>query len=250
MKTRKFYIWFDRDGSFETEEGLGWLTGEREPEEMAYTGDCLEVEINPADIQHHAEAQKGEDIHDYLNENEIPYTHMPMHSNVYTGTVIYDMETQEWGLLEDLDTAPTVTHWDGSNTRYHNLVEDRWQEVVEVETDAVCIDRWDGSNMTTGGTGNHAHVYKTTDGRYVLVLSSQWEGSKDTAAIMTATELRGYLVSIDRADEADEILSKEKVVGVQVRLPESLRKDLKKKLLDEGKSIQEFFRQAVEEYLR
>lgn len=44
-------------------------------------------------------------------------------------------------------------------------------------------------------------------------------------------------------------IGKEKVIGMQVRLPESLHKELKKRLIDDGGSIQELFIQAVKEYL-
>ena len=42
----------------------------------------------------------------------------------------------------------------------------------------------------------------------------------------------------------------EKLIGTQVRLPESLHKELKKKLIDDGLSVQEFLLRKVLEYLK
>lgn len=207
MSTRKLYIWHEQGRNPEAEDGFGWLVGETPPTEMAYTFDCLEVDIDPADLDRHANAQKGQDIYDYLIEHRITHKNMDDYSKIYTGTVVYDLENQEWRLLEDMETTPTVTHWDGNNMQYYALHEDRWQEeVIEVEEQATCLDRWDGNNMSTGGRFEHAHVYKSIDDRYVLVLSSQWEGSRDRAAALRQEEFLSYMENINRAEEAKEIV--------------------------------------------
>lgn len=209
MATRKFYIWHEQNRNPEAEDGFGWLVGENPPTEMAYTFGCLEVDIDPADMERHANAQKGQDIYDYLVEHGITHKNMDDYSKIYTGTVVYDLENQEWGLLEDMETTPTVTHWDGNNMQYYALHEDRWQEeIIEVEEQATCLDRWDGNNMSTGGRFEHAHVYKSIDDRYVLVLSSQWEGSRDQAAALGQEEFISYMENINRAEEAKEIVER------------------------------------------
>lgn len=209
MSTRKLYIWHEQGRNPEAEDGFGWLVGETPPTEMAYTFDCLEVDINPADLDRHANAQKGQDIYDYLIEHGINHKNMDDYSKIYTGTVVYDLENQEWGLLEDMEITPIVTHWDGNNMQYYALHEDRWQEeVIEVEEQATCLDRWDGNNMSTGGRFEHAHVYKSIDDRYVLVLSSQWEGSRDRAAALGQEEFLSYMENINRAEEANEIVER------------------------------------------
>lgn len=107
MSARKFYIWHDQ----EAEDEFGWLVGEFPPTEMAYTYDVLEIDIDPTDMDRHAKAQKGQDIFDYLSEQGITYKHMECYSKIYTGTVVYDLVNQEWGLLEDMETTPVATHW-------------------------------------------------------------------------------------------------------------------------------------------
>lgn len=41
------------------------------------------------------------------------------------------------------------------------------------------LDHWDGSNWTSGSTGMHKGITKLKDGRYVIIIGSQWQGSKD-----------------------------------------------------------------------
>lgn len=205
MSARKFYIWHDQ----EAEDEFGWLVGEFPPTEMAYTYDVLEIDIDPTDMDRHAKAQKGQDIFDYLSEQGITYKHMECYSKIYTGTVVYDLVNQEWGLLEDMETTPVATHWDGHNMQFYPFNEGYWsQEIIEVENGATCIDRWDGRNLTTGGSFNHAHVYKSTDGRYVVVLSSQWQGSRTHAAVFNQKEFLEYMKSIDRLEEASMIIDR------------------------------------------
>ena len=50
------------------------------------------------------------------------------------------------------------------------------------------LDHWDGSNWTNGGVGMHKGITKLKDGRYVIIVESQWQGAKDYGYIVSAEE--------------------------------------------------------------
>ena len=50
------------------------------------------------------------------------------------------------------------------------------------------LDYWDGSNWTNGGVEMHKGITKLKDGRYVIIIGSQWQGSKDYGYIVTPEE--------------------------------------------------------------
>ena len=65
--------------------------------------------------------------------------------------------------------------------------EYRDQIIARVRYNSV-LDHWDGSNWTSGGTGMHKGITKLRDGRYVIIIGSQWQGSTDYAYIVSAEE--------------------------------------------------------------
>lgn len=50
------------------------------------------------------------------------------------------------------------------------------------------LDYWNGSNYTCGSTGHHKGLTKLSDGRFVLIHGSQWEGEKKHAEIISARQ--------------------------------------------------------------
>ncbi len=50
------------------------------------------------------------------------------------------------------------------------------------------LDYWDGNNFTNGGTGMHKGITKLADGRYVIIIGSQWQGAKDYGYVVSAEE--------------------------------------------------------------
>ena len=50
------------------------------------------------------------------------------------------------------------------------------------------LDYWDGRNWTNGGVGMHKGITKLKDGRYVIIIGSQWQGAKDYGYIVTPEE--------------------------------------------------------------
>ena len=50
------------------------------------------------------------------------------------------------------------------------------------------LDYWDGRNRGNGGLGKHKGITKLKDGRFVIIIGSQIQGSKDYAYIVSKEE--------------------------------------------------------------
>jgi hypothetical protein len=50
------------------------------------------------------------------------------------------------------------------------------------------LDFWDGRNWQNGGMGRHKGITKLKDGRYVIIIGSDWQGERDYAYIVDADE--------------------------------------------------------------
>jgi hypothetical protein len=59
------------------------------------------------------------------------------------------------------------------------------------------LDYWDGRNHTNGGMGKHRGITKLKDGRYVIILGSDFAGTKDTAHIVSKEEALKEIVKSD-----------------------------------------------------
>lgn len=53
---------------------------------------------------------------------------------------------------------------------------------VQVNTN---LDFYDGNNWTSGSTGDHKGLTKLKDGRFVLIHTTQWQGERDYAEIIS-----------------------------------------------------------------
>jgi hypothetical protein len=72
--------------------------------------------------------------------------------------------------------------------------------------------RWDGSNhisLATGSQWNHETLFHTTSGAWVLLASSQWQGSLDSYTVITpAAAARWFAVNqYDDSDVPEELRS-------------------------------------------
>ena len=65
---------------------------------------------------------------------------------------------------------------------YNNDMRERVVARVSPNTN---LDYWDGHNFTNGGTGIHKGITKLKDGSYVLIHSSQWQGSTSWAEVIS-----------------------------------------------------------------
>lgn len=83
-----------------------------------------------------------------------------------------------------------------------NVYEDAYEKetvIARVRYNA-CLDYWDGRNHTNGGTGMHKGLTKLKDGRYVLIIGSQWQGAKDYGYVVTAEEALQEILKSDNAE--------------------------------------------------
>lgn len=105
----------------------------------------------------------------------------------------------------ELETTRVYEWWNGSNWKRIILELHMYETVVEITEKSVCLDEWDGRNWQTGGMGLHENVHKviTIDGEevedmFLLVNTSQWQGSHPTGEILTVDEVRNHLKEIGR----------------------------------------------------
>lgn len=120
-------------------------------------------------------------------------------------TTLFDRENVQVWKANELEKTKIYEWWDGSNWRKVFLESHMTETVVEITDKSVCLDEWDGRNWQTGGTGLHQYVHKvvTIDGEevedmFLLVRTSQWQGSHTTAEILGIDEVRNHLETIDR----------------------------------------------------
>lgn len=59
--------------------------------------------------------------------------------------------------------------------------------IARVRYNAV-LDYWDGRNWSNGGVGMHKGLTKLRDGRYVIIVGTQWQGERDYGYVVTADE--------------------------------------------------------------
>jgi len=66
------------------------------------------------------------------------------------------------------------------------------------------LDRWDGHNWTNGGLGLHKGITRLKDKRYVIILGSQREGSKDYGYVVSDKEALREILRSDNAKLLDD----------------------------------------------
>ena len=50
------------------------------------------------------------------------------------------------------------------------------------------LDYWNGRNWQNGGMGRHKGITRLKDGRYVIIIGTDWQGERDYAYIVDADE--------------------------------------------------------------
>ena len=50
------------------------------------------------------------------------------------------------------------------------------------------LDYWNGRNWQNGGMGRHKGITKLKDGRYVIIIGTDWQGERDYAYVVDADE--------------------------------------------------------------
>ena len=111
--------------------------------------------------------------------------------------------------LADFDEIEYVSYLDGqTNWQRHSAHSVNVTELTIDKESFTSMDKWNGHNWQTGGTGLHQCFYEVVeiDGEKVnnmclVVCTSQWQGERDSAKIMDKNELMEYLQEISRDPE-------------------------------------------------
>jgi hypothetical protein len=65
------------------------------------------------------------------------------------------------------------------------------------------LDYWDGSNWKNGGVGRHKGITKLKDGRYVIIIGTDWQGERDYAYVVDADEALQEILKAQQLDLLD-----------------------------------------------
>jgi len=80
------------------------------------------------------------------------------------------------------------------------------------------LDYWDGRNWQNGGMGRHKGITKLRDGRYVIIIGSDWQGERDYAYTVDADEALQEILKAQQLELLDtkEICRAKEVVRRKV----------------------------------
>jgi hypothetical protein len=65
------------------------------------------------------------------------------------------------------------------------------------------LDFWDGRNWQNEGTGRHKGITKLKDGRYVIIIGTDWQGERDYAYIVNAEDALQEILKAQRLELLD-----------------------------------------------
>ena len=68
-----------------------------------------------------------------------------------------------------------------------NVYDENGDVIARVRYNS-CLDYWDGRNWQNGGMGRHKGITKLKDGRYVIIIGTDWQGERDYAYVVDADE--------------------------------------------------------------
>lgn len=80
------------------------------------------------------------------------------------------------------------------------------------------LDYWDGSNWSNGGVGRHKGITKLKDGRFVLIIGTEWIGEKDFGYIITPEEALQEIIKSGNV----ELLERKKYLELKKLLQEKM----------------------------
>ena len=61
------------------------------------------------------------------------------------------------------------------------------------------LDNWNGSNWQNGGTGHHLGIPKLSDGTFVLIHGSDWQGDRDWAETIPPKKAYELIMKYDES---------------------------------------------------
>ena len=147
-----------------------------------------------------------EDLEEFLENNGFEWEVKQIADvSIQKEQLCFDFQEQEFFDLENCETERAYSYHDGSN--YKRIWIDN-ELNIKITESRICLDEWNGNDYVTGGTGFHQYVYKgieidgeeveDTEDTYVVVYTSQWQGSHDMAEIMNIEEVEAHLTEIGR----------------------------------------------------
>ena len=93
-----------------------------------------------------------------------------------------------------------------------------WINVYDEDGDIIArvrynqdLDYWNGYNFQNGGVGRHKGITKLKDGRYVIIIGTNWQGEKDYDYVVDADEALQEILKSGNT----ELLSTEKFAGLK-----------------------------------
>lgn len=84
-----------------------------------------------------------------------------------------------------------------------NIYDENGRVIAMVEANNN-LDWWDGSNWTCGSTGRHKGLTRLSDGRYVLIHTTQWQGERDYAEIISEKQALQEILEADAVELLEE----------------------------------------------
>lgn len=147
-----------------------------------------------------------EEVLTEIGINEVNVSFANEYIDPHEDVILFDPQNETLIKTNELEVTRIHEYWDGSNWRKIVLEPYMLETVVEITEDSVCLDEWDGQNWQTGGRGLHQYIHRivTIDGEeadkdlFLLVYSSQWQGSRPTSEILTLDEIKNHLEKLGR----------------------------------------------------
>jgi hypothetical protein len=84
-----------------------------------------------------------------------------------------------------------------------NVYDENGRVIAMVEANNN-LDWWDGSNWTCGSTCRHKGLTRLSDGRYVLIHTTQWQGERDYAEIISEKQALQEILKADAVELLEE----------------------------------------------
>jgi hypothetical protein len=106
-------------------------------------------------------------------------------------------------------TERRVNVYEGPEYRERVIARVRYNDI---------LDRWDGSNWSNGGMGMHKGITRLKDGRYVVIIGSQWQGARDYGYIVSPEEALQEILQ----SENDDLLETKRFAELKKLRDESL----------------------------
>jgi len=78
-----------------------------------------------------------------------------------------------------------------------NVYDENGELIATVECNTN-LDYWTGSNYQNGGTGRHLGLTKLSDGKFVLIHSSDWQGDRDWAEVISPKQAYELIMKYDQ----------------------------------------------------